>query len=135
MRKLLLASYTFRTGEAEYQDFTLLAVKSSTANTDQDDVNLGYHIFNNWFTRVYPESELISCIIKVTVNEHTLFPNVVDKQIGVPLSDIFSQTSIWYLNQMGITDTRQAAELSDENLLRVRGIGHIAIQKLRNLYA
>lgn len=133
MRKLLLASYQFRTGEATHKDLIMLSIFSRVNHTDQDDVKEGYRVFDKWFGSVYTESELINCIIKVTVSENTTFP-VVESSPAVPLIDIFSSTSVYYLKQMGITDSQQAAALSDENLLRVYGIGLKAIERLRNLH-
>lgn len=137
MRKLLLASYQFRTGEATHNENNLVAIHSSVGNSDLTDVKLAHDVFSRWFNLIYPESELLSCRIHPAITESTTFPNIIDKPVDPKhdyyLDAVFNNPAPGELRKAGINTIAQAQQLTDEQLLQIRGIGKMAIQRLRNL--
>lgn len=73
MRKLYLASFTFKTGDLEYNDYRIAVVsqedrKGSEMQIQGEkmvdmDLEIAYKKLQAWFPIVYPESELLHLII------------------------------------------------------------------------
>lgn len=133
MRKLLLASYQFRTGEAVHNEKQLVAIKSKDGWSDFEDVLEAERVFGVWFPKCYPESTLDSLRIFPAITESTVFPNMTSEDDKRALEDIFSAPSVAYMRQAGVTTVSQALQLTDDQLLRFRGVGKMAIQRLRGI--
>lgn len=71
MRKLYLASFRFRTGENQYDDYSLIAIDDlspTESETFLSKINRAYNdIFFPWFLKEYPESECVSFVLKPTI--------------------------------------------------------------------
>lgn len=133
MRKLLLASYSWTTEEETYQSYEFLAIESSMKNTDQQDVQIAAHVFEEWFKKVYTESVLQTVVIRPAITAGSCYPATVE--VDGKLRDVFRHSEANYLEMGGITTLAQAASLSDEQLLKFRNVGKMAVQRLRNYMA
>jgi hypothetical protein len=58
MKKLLLASFYFSTGETEYSAQRLVLVDSAPSKTELEDIYEAERIFQPWFSGTFPESKL-----------------------------------------------------------------------------
>ena len=76
MRKLLLASYDYRTTGNEYKGLhTLVTVDSYPDTPDHHDVEKAEATFTHWFTKAYPKARLVMLRVTPAVNEFTTLPH------------------------------------------------------------
>ncbi len=71
MKKLFLTSFAFKTGDVEYKETRLVLVTSQDVfyykekhkedgyKSDDPELSVAYNKFNDWFPKMFPESELI----------------------------------------------------------------------------
>lgn len=76
MKKLLLASFYFSTGETEYSAHRLVAIQSTTQRTDQQDSEEAERVFLKWFPNVYPESKLNHVMVLPAITEGSTYPRI-----------------------------------------------------------
>jgi len=70
MRKLILTSFSAKTGELEFTEQRLVVIDSDKHNTSDEDRELASEVFKGWFGKQYPESELLSVIPHETVKHY-----------------------------------------------------------------
>lgn len=77
MKKLLLATFDYRTGTTDHINYhTLVAVDSTPTRPDHHDVEKAEATFTHWFKKAYPNSQLKSLRVWPAVTELTTYPIV-----------------------------------------------------------
>lgn len=69
MRKLILTSFTFKTGEIQNEEKRLVVVTQNQSNTQHDLLTKAIENLSVWFKRRYPESELLAVIPHDTIGD------------------------------------------------------------------
>lgn len=86
MRKLFLASFSFKTGDNQYEETDLICVKADPESRVVPDH--AYEQFKAWFFVEYPTSELLSIVIRPGVGQgvsnHVPYPHV--EELPIPES-------------------------------------------------
>lgn len=91
MRKLILTSFTARTGDTEFTEQRIVVIKSPKYASSGHDRELATDVFKNWFKVYRPELELLSIVPHDTVEA----PKVGDP-IPVPdTEENDNEDSLW----------------------------------------
>jgi hypothetical protein len=102
MRKLILASFSFKTGENQYTETRLVAVDFKITEATLPVIT--DHIVD-WFKTAYQESEFISCVVYPTLEIYGLTadtikaPNVDIPQIGYSAHSMFEAPPLFNREQ------------------------------------
>jgi hypothetical protein len=79
MKKLLIASYGWKTGESSFESYRLVAVDSTPETSDVKDSAEGHRILEEWFKKTYPEGELFFAQVHPAITKTSSFPVEIEE--------------------------------------------------------